>query len=166
MVSPEETLDVKTQNIGPREVRWIGKEWFQWAQLLHLSICRKVLNPWTLNIWLSLMNNKIFWFQTTCPLLQTFYITWFFPFTSSEQFSQSYLRNCLPGLKSKKFPSNKTQLSTFRLWIYFKVDSRRLFYLSLEKLYCKWLLVRYPHALLISDPWAYLTNVLIIQQLG
>ena len=36
-VSPEETQDVKTQDTGPRWLRCISKEWFQWAQTLPSS---------------------------------------------------------------------------------------------------------------------------------
>ena len=33
-VSPEETQDVETQDTGPRQLRCIPKEWFQWARTL------------------------------------------------------------------------------------------------------------------------------------
>ena len=51
------------------------------------------------------------------------------PPTSSEQFSQGYLRSCLPGLSPKNLhqikhnsqkKKKKTYLSTFRLWLFFK----------------------------------------------
>ena len=40
-MSPEETRDVKTQDTGPRELRCISKEWFQWAQTLASSQTKK-----------------------------------------------------------------------------------------------------------------------------
>ena len=50
------------------------------------------------------------------------YNLWFHPsLPSSLAFFQGYLRCCLPGLKSPKFPPHKIELSTFRLWIFFSL---------------------------------------------
>ena len=63
MVHPDETQDERTQATGPRDLSWTSKEWFQWAQTLHLSIQRKALIPLTWNAWFSLINNNILMFQ-------------------------------------------------------------------------------------------------------
>ena len=56
-------------------------------------------------------SQKYFWCSDYLPFVANFYITRFLPTpcpASSEQFSQGYLRCCLPSLKSPKFPLNKT----------------------------------------------------------
>ena len=55
-VHPEETQDGKTQDSGPRELRCISKEWFQWA---HLPIHRKALNSLTWDVSFSLINSNL-----------------------------------------------------------------------------------------------------------
>ena len=76
-------------------------------RLLHLPIYRKALNSLTWDIWFSLISTNLLLFKLLgicCKLL--YYMTP--PHPSWEHFSQGYLRHCLPGLKSKKFPLNKT----------------------------------------------------------
>ena len=40
-VNPEKGQDVKAEDTGPRQLRCISKEWFQWAQTLASSLTRK-----------------------------------------------------------------------------------------------------------------------------
>ena len=57
---------------------------FSEPRLLHIPKHRKVLNSW--DMWFSLINkNLLIDVQTTCPLLQNFYMTWLLvsPFQSS-----------------------------------------------------------------------------------
>ena len=44
--APEESLDEKAQDTGPRELRSISKEWFQWPQTLVSSHTLKGLPSW------------------------------------------------------------------------------------------------------------------------
>ena len=57
---------------------------FSKPRLWHLCIYRKKLNYLTCDIWFSL--TIIFYVQTTCTLLQSFYITWFLPSPSWSSF--------------------------------------------------------------------------------
>ena len=56
-------LGWRKADTGPRELRCISKEWFQWAQTLPLQIHRKVLNSLTYYIWFSLINSNLLMFQ-------------------------------------------------------------------------------------------------------
>ena len=80
---------------------------FSESGLLHLPTYRKVLNSLTWDIWFSLISTNLLLFRLLdicCKLLYNLTP----PHPSWEHFSQGYLRHCLPGLKSKKFPLNKT----------------------------------------------------------
>ena len=88
-------------------------------RLLHLPIYRKALNSLTWAIWFSLIHKNTFDVQTTCPVLQTS--------TSPESSSLPSWKNSLKatwdatsGIYVWKISANKTQLSTFRLWLFFK----------------------------------------------
>ena len=63
--NPGETEAMKTQDAGPRQLRHISGEWFQWAQTIS-SFHRKVLNSLTWDICFPLI---FFFFPATCPLL-------------------------------------------------------------------------------------------------
>ena len=91
-------------------------------RLSNLPIYRKALNSLTWDVWFSLIHKISMMFRlpaTCCQLLCKLPP----PCVSSEQFSQDYLRCCLLGLKTWKFPLNKTQPSTFRLWLIFKLTA-------------------------------------------
>ena len=82
---------------------------FSEPSLLHPPIHRKALNSLTWDIWFSLINNNLFDVQTTCPLLQNFYITWLLP--SPLWSSLSELSEMLsPGLQSTFLPQIKLNL--------------------------------------------------------
>ena len=81
--------------------------------LLNLMSIESVMPSDHLVLCCSLIFNsqKYSWCSDCLPFAANFYITWFLPTPCpafSEQFSQGYLRCCLPSLKCPKFPSNKT----------------------------------------------------------
>ena len=88
-------------------------------RLFHRPINRKVLNFLAWLIWFYFINNNLLMFRLPALCCKRLY-NLIPPLTSLEQFSQGHLRCCLLGLKSQKLPPNKTQLSTFRLWLFFK----------------------------------------------
>ena len=51
------TTTIKHQDAGPRKLRCIGKEWFQWAYML--AILRGWLTSLIWDIWLTLLNNNL-----------------------------------------------------------------------------------------------------------
>ena len=83
---------IKSQNVGPRQLRCMWKEWFQ-----YLPIQRKMLNPLTWDIWFSLNNNNLLMFRLLCGKLLTPLHPPISP--SLEQFPQGQLRCYLLGLK-------------------------------------------------------------------
>ena len=81
----------ETQHADPRELRCISKAWFQWAQILAIH---RFLNLGYL-VFFNLQ--KTCYVQTTCPLLQSFYITWLLPTTPpSSPFWTCYLLSSSP----------------------------------------------------------------------
>ena len=73
---------------------------FSEPRLLHLPIQRKVLNSLTWDILFSLISKKTFDLQTTCPLLQNFYITWLCPIPLLRAVFSGLLEMLPPRLKS------------------------------------------------------------------
>ena len=78
-VQPEGTQNGKEQDTGLRELRCISKEWFQWAQILHLPIHRKALHSLTWDVWFSLINSHllVFWPPGLC--YKNSYVSWLHP---------------------------------------------------------------------------------------
>jgi len=105
-VSPKEIQDVKTLVTSPRYLRCISKEWFRWAQTLHLPIQRKVLNSLTWAIQFSFISINLLFLLPAPPCTTPIYPS--SPLTSLEQFSQGYLRCCLLGLSPEFYPPNKS----------------------------------------------------------
>ena len=103
-VSIRELRMWNTQDTGPRELRGIWRKDLSEPRLLRLPAHRTVLRSLTWGIWLSLIQKNAFNIQTTCPLLEDFYVTWLSPPHSSEQFSQGYWRCCL-RLEVLKIPT-------------------------------------------------------------
>ena len=77
---------------------------------LHLPIHRKALNSLLWDISFSFINSNLLMFQLPGLLLQKtpIYPGSLIPLATLEQFSQHYLRCCVPGLKSSENPSSKT----------------------------------------------------------
>jgi len=76
----KEAQDMKTQESGPRLLRCILKEWFQWAQVFscnHKQKSVKFFNLEYLFCLFVLIHKNTFALQTTCPLLQSFNRNWF-----------------------------------------------------------------------------------------
>ena len=124
-VSPEELRMWKHRILAPGRWDAYQRNDFSEPRLLHLLVHRKALNFLAWDILFSSINSQFFDVLTTCPLLQHFYITWLLlPPPSSSHLLGAVLSGLLemrpPGLKSLKFPLDKTKLSTFRLWISFK----------------------------------------------
>ena len=88
---------------------------FSEPKLLHFSIHRKVLNSLTWNIWVHLISSNLD-VQTTCPLLQNFYIIWFFPFAPWS----SFLRATWDVVSWTWNPKNSHWIK-YRLWLFFKL---------------------------------------------
>ena len=86
---------------------------FSDPRLLHLTIHRKALNSLTWDIWFSLINHNLLIARLLIFNLSIFNLPFVAmllliynlapPLTSSEQFSQGYLRYCLLGLSPKDF---------------------------------------------------------------
>ena len=76
---------------------------FSGPKLLHLPLHGKALNSLTWDIWFSFINNNLFWCSSYLPFVARLLYNLGPPLTSLEQFSQSYLRCCLPGLSTKTF---------------------------------------------------------------
>ena len=112
VVHPEGTQAGKAQDIGPRYLRFISKD-FKEPRLLHLPIHRKVLNSLTWDVWFSLINSKLLMFQLLgkicCKMCNKFATKFVFvaeiphiPWLLSYFFGgvpQSYLRSCPLGLR-------------------------------------------------------------------
>ena len=112
-VSPEERkLRLRKQNAGPRQVRCIWKERFQWAQTLaspHTQKSTEFLDSAYLLFFTNsalMLRLPAVCHRVLCSLAPAF--------TPWQQFSQGCLRWCLLGLKSFKSPLN-------RLWLFFKL---------------------------------------------
>ena len=71
---------------------------FSEPRLLHLPTHRKGLNSLTWDIWFSL--TITFWLSDYLPFVAQLLYNLVPPLASSEQFSQDYLKCCLPGMKS------------------------------------------------------------------
>ena len=71
---------------------------FSEPRLLYLPIHKKLLNSLTWDILFCLLT-IIFWYSDYLPCVAKLH-NLASPLTSSEKFSQDYLRCCLPGLKS------------------------------------------------------------------
>ena len=91
------TLAWDSQNANERDD-------FSESRLLHLTIHTKALNSLTWDIWFSLIHKILLNFRLPTLWCKPLY-NQIPPPTSLEQFSQSYLRCYLLGLK---FPQNKT----------------------------------------------------------
>ena len=102
-VSPREAQDVKTQDSGPRPLRCIWKNDFSEHMCLHLHIEKsaKFLN---LSYLVFFIVNNL-WLQTTCPLLQIFYISWL-P-TSTPHLLKTVLSGLLEMLPPKNYHQMK-----------------------------------------------------------
>ena len=100
----EETWDKKAQDTGPKYLRCISKEWFQWAQTLYLLIHRKALNSLTWDIWFSLINSTLLMFQLPGLYWKNSYISWLPPCLFDEAVP-GHLRSCVPGLSSNCPPN-------------------------------------------------------------
>ena len=101
---------------------WDAYEWndFNESRLLHLAICRKALNSLTWDIWLSLINNHVLMFRLPAlSLLQNFYVTWLLPLPPWSS-SPWVTWNAVSCLEVLNLPLNKAQISTLKLWIFFK----------------------------------------------
>ena len=73
-----------------------GRNDFREHRRPHPPTYREVLSPL---IWFSLVNNNLLMFRLPALCCKTCIYNLALPLTSSEQFSQGYLRCCLPGLK-------------------------------------------------------------------
>ena len=62
---------LKDQDAGPRKLRCIGKEWFQWAQML--AILRGRLTSLIWDIWLTLLNNNLLIARLPAPWSKLLY---------------------------------------------------------------------------------------------
>ena len=103
-VNPEERkLRMWKQDTGPRQVRCIWNEWFQWA--LTRASCHTQKSTKSLNSGYLVFLTIIFWYSDYLPFLTKLYVIWLLP---SPPQSRSYLRWCHLGLKSWKFLPNKT----------------------------------------------------------
>ena len=103
--SPEETQDGEKQGTGPRELKGMWKEWFQWAQPLATSGWRKRLNSFTWGIWVFfvfffLINGHLlmFWPPDSCCKNCIF---WLLPYFF-RAVPLSYMRGCLLGQSPQK----------------------------------------------------------------
>ena len=102
---------------GPRQLRCLSREWFQWAQTLASSILRKALNLLTWDVWVFLV--VIFWSSNYLVLVAQPPMHPGSALTSSEQSLRVYPTGHVPGLSPQFCPQNKTQFSTFRLCVVF-----------------------------------------------
>ena len=108
--SPEEAQMWKTENTAPDSWGAYQRNDFSEPRLLHLPIHRKALNSLTWDIWFSLINHNLLIARLLIFNLSIFNLPFVAmllliynlapPLTSSEQFSQGYLRCYVPGLKS------------------------------------------------------------------
>ena len=100
--SPEETQDGEKQDTGPRPLRCMGKEWFQWAQPLATSWLEKktkFIHLRYLGFFKKLM--VIFWCSDHLILVaKTVYSGSSLIFFRAVP--QSYLRDCLLGQSPQK----------------------------------------------------------------
>ena len=71
MVTPEETLDMKTQDTGPRQLSAYQRNDFSEPRPLHSSHIRKALNSLTCTFWFSLINNHL-WCSDYLPFVAKF----------------------------------------------------------------------------------------------
>ena len=71
---PEGIQDGQEEDTGPRWLRCMSKEWFQW--LLHLPIHRKVLNSLAWDVWSSFINSSLLmlWLSIFFSLQKLLYI--------------------------------------------------------------------------------------------
>ena len=98
-LSPEETPMWKHWILALESWGAYQRNDFSEPRFLHLPMHRKVLNSLTWDIWFSSIYNNLLTFRLPAlrcktPIRPGPYLG------SSEQFSQGYLRCCLPGLKS------------------------------------------------------------------
>ena len=110
---PEEAQMWKTENTAPDSWGAYQRNDFSEPRLLHLPIHRKALNSLTWDIWFSLINHNLLIARLLIFNLSIFNLPFVAmllliynlapPLTSSEQFSQGYLRYCLLGLSPKDF---------------------------------------------------------------
>ena len=77
-----------------------SKEDVSGPRLLHLPMCRKMLNSLTWGIWFSVISNTEFWHSDNVSFVATFCITWVPLSGPPELFHQGYMRCCPLGLKS------------------------------------------------------------------
>jgi len=100
--SPEETQDGEKQDTGPRELKGMWKEWFQWAQPLATFGWRKRLNSFTWGIWVFfILINGHFWCSDHLILVaKTVYSGSSLIFFRAVPLS--YLRGCLLGQSPQK----------------------------------------------------------------
>ena len=112
----------KHRLLGPDSWGAYKRNDFNELRLLHLPIHRKALNSLTWNVWFSLINSNLSMFRLPGLCCKTP----MYPGSSLTSLEQPLRAICEAGLldlKSSECAPNQTQLSTFRLCIFFSVDS-------------------------------------------
>ena len=110
---PRGNSGCEVQDSGPRKLRCIHKEWFQWTQTLRLHIYRKAPSSLTWDIWFSLINGNLLMFQLPALCCKKL---WYIlaPLSPPWGISQSCLKHRLLGC-SPHFAPSKTYCTTFTM---------------------------------------------------
>ena len=117
-VHPEEIRMRKRRILAPGSWGAYQRIDFSEPRLLNLPIHRKALNSLTWDVWFSLINSN----PIKMLKKKNSYISQLYPYLFGAV-PQSYLRCCLPGLKSSEYLLSKTNSQLSGCAFFFSVDT-------------------------------------------